>query len=236
MTIRLNLKTIGIALLALALLWHLSVALMSKVRVSGVFLAKPANPGYIWAGTDNADARFLWQITDVLWMPQVPHPDFSCETSPQEGIWEPLPGYAFADKSQGLNTAWKEGLKHPDFMAWSDDVEGQWIPVTGYKFIYEGDTFIDTVWDPNQRYDDVKVISMTEKDNYMPFPGYAFTEPGQSLKVVWMPGTVNPDNSRLIAGTAEGSWNVKPGGYSSRPRSENEAAAFFLGRVLYHAL
>lgn len=153
----------------------------------------------------------------------------------QQGISDPLPGYIFVDKTQGLNTVWQEGLKHPDFMAWSDDVEGQWIPATGYKFIYEGDTFVDTIWDLNRRYDDVQVISMTEKDIYMPFPGYAFIEPGSSLKVIWMPGTVNPDNTRLIAGRQEGNWSVKTSGYSSRSRSKNEAAARFLGRVLYHA-
>ena len=119
-------------------------------------------------------------------------------------------------------------------MAWSDDVEGQWIPVTGYKFIYEGDTFIDTVWDPNKRYDDLKIISMAEKDHYNPFPGYTFVEPGHSLKVVWTPGIINYENARLAAGVSEGTWivnNSSPQYASRRRRNTGRDVGIFLGGV-----
>lgn len=76
------------------------------------------------------------------------------ETSEKEGVWQPLPGYKFVD-SLALTTVWEAALLHPDYMAWSDDVEGKWIPVTGYRFVYEGDTFVDAVWDPGKRYDDL---------------------------------------------------------------------------------
>ena len=88
--------------------------------------------------------------------------------------------------------------------------------------------------DPNQRYDDVKVISLAEKDRYKPFPGYTFTEPGQSLKVVWMPGTINSDNSRLIAGAQEGSWNVDTGPrqyYARRGNNGGRDARIILGGI-----
>ena len=229
-------KKIAFGVLGLALLWHITIALTNRLSVSGPFLTKPATAGYVWTDADNADSRFFWQNTSVRWLAGQPHPDFKAETAGQEGVWNPLPGYAFVDQAQGLNTAWKSGLLHPDYMAWSDDVEDKWIPVTGYRFIYEGDTFVDSVWDPNKRYDDLKVISLPEKDRYKPFPGYKFVEPGQSLKVVWTPGLTNTDNPKLISGTSEGTWkvNVRPS-YRSY-RSNDEAAAWFVGRVLYHAL
>jgi hypothetical protein len=96
-------------------------------------------------------------------------------------------------------------------MAWADHDEGMWIPVTGYKFVYEGDTFVASVWDPNKRYDDLKVMSLAQEGMYKPFPGYTFIEPGKSLKVIWMPGTVNWENARLVAGRTEGSWDVNAG-------------------------
>lgn len=238
MTIHLNLKTIGIGVAAIALLWHIAVALMPNVSISGLFMAKPAASGYGWIDTGNADSRFFWQTTSVRWQAGLQHATFQCEASEQEGVWNPLAGYTFVDKAQGQNTAWKAGLKHPDFMAWSDDVEGRWIPVTGYKFIYEGDTFVDTVWDPNKRYDDVKVISMAEKDHYNPFPGYTFVEPGKSLKVAWRPGTINYENSRLAAGTREGTWVINSNPpttstlYASRRRgTTGRDVGIFLGGV-----
>lgn len=193
---------------ALIVFWHLFIAMSPQTKVAGPFLAKPAEPGYTWTDADNADSRFFWQLASVKWVAGIEHPDFKAETTDQVGVWNPLPGYAFVDKAKSLETVWKAGLKHPDYMAWSDDVEGQWIPVTGYKFIYEGDTFVDTIWDPNKRYDDLKVMSMAEIDHYNPFPGYTFVEPGQSLKVVWTPGTVNYENAKLVAGAREGTWEV----------------------------
>ncbi len=227
-----NWKKIAFLVLVPAVIWHIVVALMAHIGVSGVFQIKPS-PGYVWENTTDSDSRFLWQIARVSWQAGTAHPEFNAEAAEKEGDWNPQPGYAYVDQAKGLETVWTKGLVHPDYMAWSDEVEGKWIPVTGYKFIYEGDTFVDSVWDPNKRYDDIKVISLAEKDRYQPFPGYVFTEPGRSLKVVWSPGTVNSTNSRLVAGTQEGSWNVKPGGSSYRPRSSRSgngnAAAFFGG-------
>lgn len=222
-----------IGVVALVMGWHILVAMSAKIGVCGLFRSKPAAPGYAWIDTGEAESRFFWQNTGVRWQAGLEHPEFKAETTENEGDWVPLPGYALIDKLQGLNTIWKVGLKHPDFMAWSDDVEGQWIPVTGYRFVYEGDTFVDTVWDPNKRYDDVKVMSLTEKDHYQPFPGYTFTEPGQSLKVIWTPGILNADNSRLIAGTKEGTWNINSGSNSNRSRSSRRGneAAWFVGGV-----
>jgi hypothetical protein len=222
--------------LAFSVVWHILVAFTANITISGPFLVKP-KVGYRWADTRNADARFFGQPTAVKWEAGMAHPDHNAETNATEGIWDPMPGYEFTDKANGLETVWKVGLQHPDYMAWADDVEGQWIPVTGYRFVYEGDTFVASVWDPGKRYDDLKVISLFEKDHYKPFPGYKFLEPGTSLKVVWMPGLVNSDNSRLIAGSQEGSWVVNSAPVRRRyNRSNDEAAAWFVGRVLYHAL
>ncbi len=203
-----NWKIISGIFLLIIVSWHIAIAMTHRLGVAGPFLAKPSDPGYAWTDTDKSESRFFWQNKEVSWQAGMTHPEFALETAQNEGIWNPLPGYAFIDKSQGLATSWQQGTKHPDYMAWADDVEGQWIPVTGYRFIYQGDTFTDSVWDPNKRYDDLKVMSMTETDSYRPFPGYSFVEPGQSLKVVWTPGTPNPDNAQLVAGTKEGSWNV----------------------------
>lgn len=231
-----NWKKIALGVAALALCWHVIIAMTPRISLAGPFLAKPADPGYVWTNADHAEARFFGQSLATKWLIGATHPEFQAEAAQQEGDWNPMPGYAFVNKSQSLNTVWKQSLKHPDYMAWSDEMEGKWIPVTGYKFIYEGDTFVDSVWNPNQRYDDVKVISLAEKDHYKPFPGYSFTEPGQSLKVVWMPGIVNPDNSRLIAGTPEGSWIVNTGSisrsqYTRRGNNRGRDARLFLGGV-----
>jgi hypothetical protein len=201
-------KYVLIGIVSLAVVWHLIVAMTASTKVCGLFLAKPSDPGYVWVDADHADSRFFWQITGVKWQAGLNHPEFNAETSETIGSWNPLPGYTFTDKAKGLETVWESGLLHPDYMAWSDDVEGKWIPVTGYRFIYKDDTFVESVWDPGKRYDDLKVISMLEKDQYKPFAGYTFVEPGKSLKVIWMPGLVNSDNPKLVAGTKEGTWKV----------------------------
>jgi hypothetical protein len=221
-------------LLGLALLWHIAVALSAKLSVCGLFMAKPALPGYAWRDTDDANSRFFWQNTDVAWQSGLAHPLYGVETTEIEGKWSPLPGYVLINEGQTLETNWKSGLLHSDYMAWSDDVEGQWIPVTGYKFIYQGDTFVESVWDPNKRYDDLKVMSLTEKDHYQPYAGYTFTEPGKSLNVVWTPGTPNPDNPQLVAGTKEGNWTINSNRtqYATRRRSGitgREVGAFAIG-------
>ncbi|WP_020606342.1 hypothetical protein [Spirosoma spitsbergense] len=226
-------KILASSVIVLLVFWHTAVALSSKLSVCGPFLAKPAKPGYAWVNTNNSDARFFWQSTDLAWQAGIAHPEYSAETTGTEGVWAPLPGYSFVDQSKDLQTVWKAGLIHPDYKAWSDDVEGMWIPVTGYKFIYEGDTFVESVWDPNKRYDDLKVMSLTEQDRYQPYPGYTFSNPGQSLDVVWTPGTINPDNSQLIAGTKEGTWNVNSNRVASRSggRRRNNNGLWFLGGV-----
>lgn len=227
-------KKIAFGILVLIMFWHIAIALTHRLTLGGPFMAKPSEPGYVWTDADNAESRFFWQSKAVKWLVGQPHPEFNAEAGEQEGSWNPMPGYAFVDKTQGLSTVWKAGLLHPDYMAWSDDVEGKWIPVTGYRFIYEGDTFADSVWDPNQRYDDLKVISLPEKDRYKPFPGYKFIEPGTSLKVVWVPGLLNSDNPKLIAGTNEGSWkvNATPGYRSNR---STDVAAWVAGRIAARA-
>ncbi|GAB4038397.1 hypothetical protein [Spirosoma gilvum] len=229
-------KKIIIGVLSLAVFWHILVGMTHRIKLAGLFLTKPSDPGYVWEDAANTDPRFFWQNISVKWETGVKHPEFAVETSETEGHWNLMPGYTFVDKATSLETKWQASLLHPDYMAWSDDVEGMWIPVTGYRFVYEGGTFVDSVWDPGKRYDDLKVISLTEKDQYRPFPGYKFIEPGKSLKVNWVPGSVNWENRSLIAGASEGSWKVNAQPSYRSSRSDNEAAAVFLGRVLYHAL
>jgi hypothetical protein len=199
-------KPIAIFLL-IATAWHLLIVLNEKVKLSGLFQSKPES-GYTWEGTTSTGSRFFWMNTDVKWQKDTPHEEFKAVTTADEGIWNPLPGYKFIDKSKGLETKWSEGLLHPDFQAFSDHAEGMWQPATGYKFLYEGDTFTESIWDPNVRYDAVKVISLQEKDNFKPFPGYQFLDKANSLSVIWMPGTVNYENPSLIAGAKEGTWDV----------------------------
>ena len=208
-----NLPTkILLAVGVIVLLWHLQVATSAKTRVAGPFLAKPAKPGYVWDDIPTNAARFFWDLSGIKWKAGVDHPDFNAESAEKEGSWNPRPGYSFVNKSIDLTTVWEAGLLHPDFMAWSDKNEGAWIPVAGYKFIYTDGEISGAEWDPNKRYDDLKISSLAEKDGYKPFPGYQFIEPGKSLKVVWTPGMVNYENGRLVAGAQEGSWTINNGG------------------------
>ncbi len=193
--------------LLITVAWHLLIVLNEKVKLSGIFQSKP-EIGYAWEGTSSTGSRFFWMNTDVKWQKDIAHEAYKAETTSDEGIWNPLPGYTFIDKSKGLETKWKEGILHPDFKAFSDHEEGMWQPATGYKFLYEGDTFTESIWDPNIRYDAVKVISLEEKDNFKPFPGYQFIDKTNSLTVIWMPGTINYDNPSLVAGSKEGTWEV----------------------------
>ncbi|RRB10324.1 hypothetical protein [Larkinella knui] len=227
-------KKITLGIVALAVCWHIVVAMNDQITVCGLFLSKPADPGYVWVDTENPDARFFWQTTGVKWRAGVRHPTFNAETTATVGDWRPLPGYAFTDKEKGLETVWEAGLLHSDYMAWSDEVEGKWIPVTGYRFVYQGDTFIESVWDPGKRYDDLKVISLPEKDQYKPFAGYTFVEPGKSLKVIWMPGLVNSDNPKLVAGTKEGTWKVNSRSYRQTDSEVPWVVRKIAGRAIDH--
>ncbi len=198
-----------IAVLIVLLIWHLIVAFTPRVKLAGLFLAKPAEPGYVWYGANHADTRLFWQNTDVVWQAGIEHPEYKVESAETEDDWNPLPGYRFVDKNKGLQTIWTPGLLHPDYMAWSDNAEGRWMPVTGYRFIEEGDSFVDSVWDPNKDYPDLKIKTLDTKDQYLPYPGYVFIEPNVSLKVVWTPGTVNYEAPNLVAGITEGTWNPR---------------------------
>jgi hypothetical protein len=199
-------KQIGIILL-ISIGWHLIIVLNEKVKLAGLFMSKPES-GYTWEGTTSTGSRFFWLNTDVQWQEGIIHPDSKVQTTENEGIWEALPGYKIIDQSKGLETIWQEGILHPDFKAFSDHEEGLWQPAAGYKFIYEGDTFTDTMWEPNKRYDAMKIVTLQEQDNFVPFPGYQFVDKVNSLNVIWIPGTVNYDNPKLIAGTREGTWDV----------------------------
>ncbi len=196
-----------VIILAVSILWHIIVALNDKTQVAGFFMKRP-EAGYVWKNTENSDSKFFLSDSDVSWQAGIAHPDFKVESSEDKDIWNPMPGYEFIDKADGLESLWKHGLLHPDFKAWSDKEEGQWKPVTGYKFIYEGDTFVDSVWEPNKKIEDLKITSLPEQDQFKPFPGYRFADPSKSLKVVWSPGIVNYDNSRQIAGKQENTWEV----------------------------
>lgn len=223
----------SILVIGLIVVWHGINYVKSDVSLSGFLQARPKSAGYAWVSTGDTEPRFFWNLDAVSWQKGQIHPEFNLESAANEGQWTLLPGYDYVDRSRSLQTTWKANLKHPDFMALSDAAEGQWIPVTGYRFIYEGDTFIDTVWDPNKRYDDIKVISLAKKDHYKPFPGYIFVDPGNSLKVIWAPGTVNYENPKLVAGTTEGSWKVSGNPTTTRryyTRQGNEAA-WFVGGV-----
>lgn len=228
-------KLILSAVVLLALVWHLKIGMTSKINLVGLFMVKPAE-GYTWMGIDNAESRFFWQDTDVKWQAGTPHTDYKAQSGATEGVWVPMPGYVFVDKSKSLQTVWKVGLRHPDYMALSDREEGQWAPVTGYRFIYDGDTFTDAVWDPNHRYSELKVVSLPEKDKYAPFPGYQFVSPHETLEVVWVPGTVNYENPKLIAGQQKDNWIVNSRPVSPRYRSGGKGLtpgqAFGLGVVV----
>lgn len=199
-------KGLGI-LLMLTITWHLFIGLKSRISLAGLFMAKP-EPGYLWNDSKTAERRFFAENLETAWEAGTPHSEFNAQTTASQGIWEPLPGYKFIDQSKDLSTVWTPGLLHPDFQAWSDTGEGLWIPATGYKFVYEGDEFVATVWDPNKRYEELKIISLPEQDSFIPFPGYQFVSPGKTFEVVWTPGLVNPDNTRLVSGAKEGSWEV----------------------------
>ncbi|RYU97366.1 hypothetical protein [Emticicia agri] len=226
-----------VAILIVLLLWHLIVAFTPRIKLAGLFLAKPAEPGYVWQNANHADARLFWQNTDVVWQEGLEHPEFKAESAEIEGDWNPLPGYRFIDKNKGLHTIWTPGLLHPDYMAWSDKTEERWLPVTGYRFTEEGDE-VDCVWDPNKDYPDLKIKTTDATDQYLPYPGYVFVEPNTSLKVVWVPGTVNYEQPHLVAGVTEGTWNprynYRPSRMSDSDKIKLAAAAIITYKVISH--
>jgi hypothetical protein len=63
-----------------------------------------------------------------------------------------------------------------------------------------------TTWDSGKRYDNLKIVAGSQKDTYYTFPGYTFLNPQLSLAVRWTPGVKNPNNSSLVSGQTEGSW------------------------------
>jgi hypothetical protein len=60
-----------------------------------------------------------------------------------------------------------------------------------------------------QRDEDPKVIALQNQDTFKPFPGYQFVDEANSIKVVWVLGTSNPENMNLYAGTKEGTWEAQ---------------------------
>lgn len=197
-----------IATCMLVLVWHLKIATSAQTRLAGLFMAKPGQPGYVWSDIGNADSRFFWDVSEVKWKTGLLHPEYNVISAEKHDDWLPQPGYTFINKSKNLTVVWQAALLHPDFMALSDKNEGDWVPVAGYKLVHKDGELIDADWDPNKRYDDLKVISQSQQDHYKPFPGYQLIEPGKSLKVAWIPGMVNSDNPALMAGSQEGSWVV----------------------------
>ena len=230
---KIDYKKIGIGFLIFMILWHLFVAITDKIHVSGLFIAKP-EAGYTWRDTQNAESKFFWQSKSVKWKVGTPHPDFKVETGEDENNWNPMPGYVFIDKNEGLATEWKEGTLHPDFRAWADKKEGDWIPVTGYRFVYENNEFVDAVWEPNKKFLDLKISSLTEQDQFKPFPGYLFIDPAKSLKVVWTPGVVNSENPNLVAGATEGTWEANT--IAIRRRYSNNSGEWFTREVARRAI
>ncbi len=210
---------VAIATGLLLVLWHIQVATSSKTRLSGLFMAKPGQPGYVWNDLGNVESRFFWDIADIRWKTGQPHPTFRVEAGEQPGVWVPQPGYTFVNKSVDLTVIWQADLQHPRFMGFSDKNEGAWTPVAGYKFVYKDGEIVDAVWEPNKRIDNLKISTLVQRDRYQPFPGYQFIEPDESLKVVWVPRMINTSNSQLMAGTQEGSWVVaNQGSYAYRSR------------------
>lgn len=218
----------GIVLLVI-ICWHLVIGMSSKIQLAGIFMFRP-EIGYVWKSGEDTESRFFWNSQRVKWEPGTTHPDFKVETTKDEGVWLPMPGYKFVDESQNLETVWEPGLLHPDFQAWSDTGEGLWIPATGYKFVYEGDEFVATVWEPGKRYEDLKIISLQQQDSFTPFQGYQFVNPGKTFDVIWTPGLINTDNTRLISGAKEGTWDVNSRHYSN---DDNWLGREIAKRIIY---
>jgi hypothetical protein len=225
-------------LFSIILLWHLQIAFFSNKKLAGFFMATPAKPGYVWADAKNTEARWFWSTTETSWKEGMLHPEFKIVSGKIENLWNPAPGYVFIDETKSQATQWKPGIKHPNFMAFADDAEGKFIPATGYKFVYNTDSeeFADCVWNPNQRYDDKKVISLEEKDTFQAYPGYEFVNPEKGIEVAWSPGLVNADNPKLVAGQQEGTWivNVKPQIRYRNSSRGDELGREFARRVFWH--
>ncbi len=200
-------KKILIGILFIAVALHFVIAFSSKLKIAGVFMSKP-EAGYAWVDTFDDDSRFFWQNTSVKWQEGLIQSDYKIISAKEEYVWNPLAGYQFVDRSKGLNAVWVAGTLHPKFKAWADRIEGKWVPVPGYRLIYEENTIIDSVWDPNKRFEELKIVSTQEQDQFIPFSGYRFIDIQHSLKVVWTPGIVNTDNPKLIAGIKEGTWEI----------------------------
>ena len=143
-----NYKKIIAVILFIAVAWHIKIALTPKIKLAGLFIAKPAELGYAWKDSKTTDAHFFWQDTDVKWQQGLLHPDFKAWSDYGEGLWIPITGYKFIYNGDTfVATVWDPGKKYDDLKVIAGQTQDSYIPFPGYKFI-DINTSLKVVWTP----------------------------------------------------------------------------------------
>jgi hypothetical protein len=143
-----NLTKIGIAVLAIAVAWHIKVALTSKVKLTGVFMAQPAELGFAWEDSKSTDERFFWQNINAKWQAGIPHPDYKAWSDTNEGLWVPFTGYKFIYEGDTfVDSVWDPGKRYDDLKLVSLQEQDQFAPYPGYNFVNNSNT-LKVVWTP----------------------------------------------------------------------------------------
>lgn len=164
----------------------------------------------------------------VVWQTGLVHPEIRASSGPVEGMWIPSAGYELSRNLLGnMVTRWQPGKRHPVHMAYALDQEGEWQPYLGYEWRKERFSNTElginvTVWVPGIAYNDLHVITGTQENSFLPFPGYRFVDIAKGIDVEWVPGTTHPTNQDLVAGYTRDTWdNIN----STTSESDNEPSA-----------
>jgi len=126
------------------------------------------------------------------------------------------PGYKRnPDSWWPLSHVWSPGMRHPEFPHISADAkENYWRADYGYKFPQEGDLHVE--WSPNRGHPvSDHIRSDFVEGRWVADPGYRFSN-GENRSdepetVQWMPGTLHPSCSKLMAAERPEHWRPVEG-------------------------
>lgn len=192
-------KNLIVFALCVAGIWHMYFFFSSNSHITGIFKSEP-NVGYVWANEDTTEPHYFWENTEAKWQTGFKHPNYNVIAA-DEGKWGPSLGYEFANSDpKDLTTVWKVNFKHPYMNAYTTKEEGMWVPALGYKFEFDSNgSVINTVWNPGERFEKLKIIASEKQGYFIPFPEYSFVDPKNSLEVVYTPTLNNTSGTSEIS-------------------------------------